>query len=219
MPDGGLKVIRGPQPKSERWPHRQSVAHQDVRQRPGSVASGQRQEPLDPDAMLAHAKARVCQLGGGNAGGWRVRSDIPGIARCHETRTCPSGVATSPGPHQRHGNFFAEGKETGGERSSGSGEGQSRVVFGRLHQENESIVQAEDRLRVLREEADGVRVSVPPPTAPCVFAQELVQLRVSVHELMREWDQLRIALARVVRKDVQGSADRWPSLQQILRFL
>ena len=43
------------------------------------------------------------------------------------------------------------------------------VAEAKLHQENESISQAGDRLRALRKEADGVRVSVPPPTSPVRF--------------------------------------------------
>ena len=71
VPDGWLKVIRGPQPKSERWPRRQSVAHQTDRreerplrppQRPSQDAPRHRQEPMDPDAVMAHARVRVAKL-------------------------------------------------------------------------------------------------------------------------------------------------------------
>ena len=55
-----------------------------------------------------------------------------------------------------------------------------------------------------KEEAAGVRASVPPPTAPCDFAQELAQLRVAMQELMRE----RISAA-TQRQDERFHEECW----------
>ena len=135
VPDGWLEVIRGPQPKSEQWPRRQSVTHQT--DRPGRREERQH-PPQGPfqDAPRSLSGAVGCprqgsryQVGGGNVRCWRVGPDIPCITRRSEPCTCPSGVAPSRGLHHRHRNFLAEGKEKGRERSPGSEEGPSRVVF------------------------------------------------------------------------------------------
>ena len=61
----------------------------------------------------------------------------------------------------------------------------------KLLSEEDAVRQAEDRLRVLHQEAAGRVEESPPATVPANFAQELAQLRDFVSELQRERDELR----------------------------
>ena len=65
----------------------------------------------------------------------------------------------------------------------------------KLLSEEGAIRQAEDRLRVLRQEAVACVQESPPATVPANFAQELAQLRDFVSELQRERGELRMELA------------------------
>ena len=125
VPDGWLKVIRGPQPKSERWPRRAFIAPSRApfsrcpTSPSGADGSRRRHGPR---------QSSCCQVGGGNAGSWRVGPNRPCITRSSEACTRSDGVAPSWGSHYRHRNFLAKGKEEGRARSPGSREGPNRVV-------------------------------------------------------------------------------------------
>ena len=101
---------------------------------------------------------------------------IPSV--CHVeggigTRQVLSTGASSGRSHQAHEHFHREGEEEGQftsgrcEEGSGGGGGRTREVG-----------KGKGRLQVLQqEEANGMDCQDIPPTIPCNFAQELVQLR------------------------------------------
>ena len=173
VPDGWLEVIRGPQPKSEQWPRRQSVTHQT--DRPGRREERQH-PPQGPfqDAPRSLSGAVGCprqgsryQVGGGNASSWRIGPDIPCITRRSEPRTCPSGGVALPVEDCIATETFlqrARKRAKNDRQEVKKARAASSSAKAKLHQENASIAQAEDRLRTLQEEAAGVRASVPPPT-------------------------------------------------------
>ena len=73
----------------------------------------------------------------------------------------------------------------------------------KLLSEEDAVRQAEDRLRILRQEAVGCVQESPPATVPANFAQELAQLRDFVSELQRETDELRLELAGRSQEDAR----------------
>ena len=200
VPDGWLKVIRGPRPPATKWPKVQHSTQPQGGRRDTQPVRNQQQErqraPVDPDTAMANARARMSKLEAAMSAVGEEDPMYPGLLEAF--KKVRAQTQTKPVQDRIAGTelFLERGrKRVEGCRQDVEKAREALVAAEAKLLSEEDASQAEDRLRVLRQEAaaGGVQES-PPATIPANFAQELAQLRDFVSELQRERDELRTEL-------------------------
>ena len=200
VPDGWLKVIRGPRPPATKWPRVQHSTQPQGAER-HTTCSEPATGPATGASRSGHShdqrQGQNVEVGSSPCRPWarktRFIQDCWRRSRWSAPRHRRSQCKTAS---QGLNSFWAR-QETCQRLPSRCGEGREALAAAeaKLLSEEDAVRQAEDRLRVLRQEeaAGGVQES-PPATMPANFAQELAQLRDFVSELQRERDELRTEL-------------------------
>ena len=194
VPTELVQIVRGPRPKSAKWPlaasqsgatrpptakgGATSAPHAPVQGRRGSqdgFANPTRQEGrgLPPDEVIAGEGDPV---GGRNCCRGRVRSHVCHVEGGIGTRQISSAGASSGTSLLKHTNIFIErAKKRVSSFQEDVKKAQAAVVFAqeKLAQEEVLLRKGEIRFQALQEETNRMECQEVPPTVPCNFAREL----------------------------------------------
>ena len=212
VPSGWVQIIRGPRPKAATWPRRgetpQPVQSRQrrqsnvpfppaqSRQRRQSNVPFPRQEPVDPDTALANARSRVTKLERAMEVVGESDPIYPGLVDALKRARTQAQVRPVADRISATESFIERARKRAEKERKEVEKAKAELAKAeaQLVLEEESLREGENRLLVLRQEANGEDQS-PLATVPVDFAQELVQLRTMVQDLLREREQLKSELA------------------------